>query len=206
MFAAGGVQLERWLRRFRWGWIKTVLIVSVMICTFIFAPMALPILQVETYIDYAKKIGVLRIQGEYHEFGILPQRYADMFGWEEMVGEVARIYNTLSLEEQNKCAIFAGNYGEAGAVDFLGKKHGLPDAISSHNSYYLWGPSEYIGDIVIFIGGSQEDLLQYFDEVFEAGRTDCGYCMPYENDQPIFICRGIKGPISEFWLKVKSFG
>ena len=206
VFAAGGVQFERWLSRVRWGGIKTVLVASVMICVIMFAPMALPILPVETYIDYANKVGVSGVQGENHEFGVLPQHYADMFGWEEIVVEVARVYNTLSPEEQKECAIFARNYGVAGAVDFLGKKHGLPDAISGHNSYYLWGTREYTGEIVIFMGGSHEDLLQYFDEVFEAGRTDCGYCMPYENDQPIFICRGIKGPISEFWLKVKSFG
>jgi len=206
VFAAGGVQFERWLSRVRWGGIKTVLVASVMICVIMFAPMALPILPVETYIDYANKVGVSGVQGENHEFGVLPQHYADMFGWEEVVVEVARVYNTLSPEEQKECAIFARNYGVAGAVDFLGKKHGLPDAISGHNSYYLWGTREYTGEIVIFMGGSHEDLLQYFDEVFEAGRTDCSYCMPYENDQPIFICRGIKGPISEFWLKVKSFG
>lgn len=102
-------------------------------------------------------------------------------------------------------SIFAGNYGEAGAVDLLGKKHGLPDAISSHNSYYLWGPHEYSGDIVIFIGGSQEELMQYFEEVVEAGQTDCGYCMPYENNQIIFLYRGIRGTIREIWPKIKSF-
>ena len=205
VFAAGGVQFERWLNRVRWRGFKTVLVVPVMISAFMFAPMALPILPVDTYIDYAKKIGVSGVQGENHEFGVLPQHYADMFGWEEIVVEVARVYNALSPEEQKVCAIFARNYGVAGAADFLGKKHGLPNAISGHNSYYLWGTREYRGDIVIFIGGTHEDLLQYFDEVFEAGRTDCGYCMPYENDQSIFICRGIKGPISEFLLKMKSF-
>lgn len=206
VFAAGSVQFERWLNRLRWGWTKTVLFASIMICAIMFAPMALPILQVDTYIDYAKKIGVSRVQGENHEFGILPQRYADMFGWEEMVGEVARVYNTLSLEEQNKCAIFAGNYGEAGAISLLGKKHGLPEAISGHNSYFLWGPGSYKGDIVIFVGGDYDDLVLYFDEVYEAGRTDCAYCMPYENNMPIFICRGLKSNIIDFWPKVKSFG
>ncbi len=160
----------------------------------------------ETYIDYAKKVGVSGIQGENHEFGILPQHYADMFGWEEMVEEIGRVYNTLSPEEKKECVIFCTNYGEAGAIDLLGKKHGLPNAISGHNSYYLWGSGRYTGDILIFVGVDYEDLILYFDEVFEAGRTDCEYCMPYENNKPIFICRGIKGPIHEFWLKVKSFG
>jgi len=41
--------------------------------------------------------------------------------------------------------------------------------------------------------------------IFEAGRTDCEYCMPYENNQPIFICRGLKSLIKDFWPKVKNF-
>jgi len=206
VFAAGGVQFERWLNRMRWGGIKSILVAIVLVFAILLSPMALPILPVETYVAYAETAGVSRVQGENHEFGILPQRYADMFGWEEIVGEIGRVYATLTPEEQIKCAIFCSNYGEAGAVNLLGKKHGLPKAISGHNSYYLWGPGRYTGDIIIFVGVDYDDLKLHFDEVLEAGRTDCVYCMPYENNKPIFICRGLKATMSEFWLKVKSFG
>ena len=205
LFAAGGVQIERWLNRVRWGGIRTVVVSCVLILAILLAPMALPILPVETYIEFAEKVGISGVQGENHEFGVLPQHFADMFGWEEIVGEVARIYATLPPEEKKDCAVFTRNYGEAGAVDLLGKKYGLPDAISVHNSYYLWGPRGYSGKILLHIGGRYEDLLMYFEEVIEAGRTDCGYCMPYENDLPIYICRRIKVPINEFWTELKNY-
>ncbi len=60
--------------------------------------------------------------------------------------------------------------------------------------------------VIGFNIGSREDLLRYFDSVEEAGRTDVRYAMPYEYDQPIFICRGIKMPLGKAWSKTKSFG
>ena len=33
----------------------------------------------------------------------------------------------------------------------------------------------------------------------------CQYCMPYENDLPIFLCRGIKMPIEQTWPQTKFF-
>jgi hypothetical protein len=32
------------------------------------------------------------------------------------------------------------------------KKYDLPRAISGHNNYWLWGPREYTGEIMIMIG------------------------------------------------------
>ncbi len=103
VFAAGGVQFERWLSRMRWGGIKTVLVVLVLMFAILLAPMALPILPIDMYVDYANKVGVSGVQGENHEFGVLPQHYADMFGWEEIVSEAGRVFNTLSPEEKKAC-------------------------------------------------------------------------------------------------------
>ena len=46
-----------------------------------------------------------------------------------MVGEVAAIYNSLSPEDRSQTGIWAGNYGEAAAIDFFGPQYGLPDCI-----------------------------------------------------------------------------
>jgi hypothetical protein len=29
--------------------------------------------------------------------------------------------------------------------------------------------------------------------------------MPYEDDQPIFVCRGLKVPLAEIWPRLKHF-
>ena len=137
--------------------------------------------------------------------GRLPQFYADMHGWESIVETVASVYDTLSPEEQNVAAVFTGNYGEAGAIDLLGRRRALPVAVSGHNNYWLWGPRGWTGEVVIVIGGDKEGLGEIFEEVELAARTDCGYCMPYENDQPVWICRGLQAPIDELWPELKHF-
>ena len=44
-------------------------------------------------------------------------------GWQEVAQTVAAYYHTLSPDEQNKTAIFANNYGDAGAIDFFGPRY-----------------------------------------------------------------------------------
>ncbi len=58
-----------------------------------------------------------------------------------MAETVARLNDRLPPDERSEACALAGNYGEAGAINFFGAKHGLPKAISDHNSYYpFWGP------------------------------------------------------------------
>ena len=33
----------------------------------------------------------------------------------------------------------------------------------------------------------------------------CQWCMPYENDVPIYLARGLRQPIETLWPKVKRF-
>jgi hypothetical protein len=97
-------------------------------------------------------------QGDYHE---LPQDYADMMGWEELTQIVGDAYFSLTPDERDGCTIFANNYGEAGAINFYGKKTGLPPAISFHDSYLYWAPDSITGDCLIKIGES-DDLIGMF--------------------------------------------
>jgi hypothetical protein len=36
--------------------------------------------------------------------------------------------------------------------DFFGPQYGLPKAISGHQNYFLWGPRQYTGNIMILMG------------------------------------------------------
>jgi hypothetical protein len=51
-----------------------------------------------------------------------------------------------------RTAIFAENYGEAGAIDLFGARYGLPPAISGRKNYFLWGPRGYTGESIIVVG------------------------------------------------------
>jgi hypothetical protein len=81
----------------------------------------------------------------------------------------------------------------------------LPPAISGHNSYWLWGPRGSSGEILIVIGGEQERLAQLFASVELAATVECGYCMPYENHQPVWIVHDLGLPIDELWPRLKHF-
>jgi hypothetical protein len=119
---------------------------------------------------------------------------------------VARAYGSLPPDEQAECAIYGQNYGEAGAVDFFGWRYGLPKAIAGHNNYWLWGPGERSGKVLIIIGGDREDHLQAYEDVTLFAVHTNPYAMPYESDLPIWICRRPKVTLEQIWPQVKHFG
>jgi hypothetical protein len=205
LFAAGGVVFERFFSRSRLRWTKPAYILVLCLSGIVFAPFALPVLPVETYIRYAEALGTKPWTPENKELSKLPQFYADMFGWEEKAAAVARVFNSLSPEDKTKCAIFADNYGRCGAIDFFGRRYGLPKSIGRHNNYWIWGPRGYTGELVIILGGALEDKQQKFESVEIAGVATCDYCMPYENSLRVYLCRGLKVPLKDLWPQLKSY-
>jgi hypothetical protein len=165
---------------------------------------------VEKTIGFYRSLGITRSQ-EKLRLGVLPQHFADMFGWQEMVAQVGRAYQSLSSEEQGKCLIYVRNYGEAAALDFFGKAYHLPKVACSHNNYWLWGPPVWNGDVAIVIGTSDnlaeslKDLTPYFEKVEHVATTSCQYAMPYENGRPIFLCRRARFSFKDIWPLEKHF-
>jgi hypothetical protein len=204
LFAAGGVALERWLGRPALAWARAVIAI-LLLGGLILAPVVVPILPVDTYIAYAETLGIEPSTSENKELAELPQLYADRFGWEEKAAAVARVYDSLPPEEREVAAVFGENYGRAGAIDHFGPELGLPYAISPHNSYWLWGPRHFTGEVVIVLGGEREGLERSFESVEWAGQVPCRLCMPYESDLPIFVCRDLKLPIAEVWERLKNY-
>lgn len=199
----GAVLTERALKGV---WKKTVLYIHpalLLIGGAVMLPVALPVLPPEGLVAYTKQLGIELTAQENAELGPLPQYHADMFGWEELTREVAKAYNSLTVEEKKRTVVFGQNYGEAGAVSVLGKKYGLPPAISSHNNYYLWGPGSQNLDIVIIIGGDENE--KYFDSVVVSGVSDHPFAMPEERNRTIYIGRGFRYDITKVWGSLKNF-
>jgi hypothetical protein len=146
------------------------------------------------------------IKSEKFDTGILPQHFADRLGWEEMAAAVAEAYDSLPAADRASACIFAGNYGEAGALEFYGPRYGLPHVISGHNNYYIWGPNDCTGETAVVIGvADAEDLRQVFADVEQVSQTHCDYCMPYEDNLPIYVAHGLKTPLKQLWQSAKSF-
>ncbi|MBN2415218.1 glycosyltransferase family 39 protein [bacterium] len=214
LFAAGGLFWESLLRRKRHLVLRTSLAAVPVISGLLLCPIALPILPQETLISWIGTLGINYQSGERHKQGVLPQHFADMHGWRELAETVAGVYSTLSPEEKADCVIYMRNYGEAGAIDFFGKEWGLPAAICPHNNYWIWGPRAWPAPTAIILGVSDDpemsrrDLADHFASVEYAATFSCRYCMPFENNKPIFICRGPRGIVTDvkaFWEHEKHF-
>ena len=169
-------------------------------------PLSVPVLSAEQLQRYSAALGVSPPVEERRELGPLPQEFADMHGWRELAENVARVYHALPPEDRAQCAIFAQNYGEAGAIDFFGRPLGLPAAISGHNSYWFWGPRGATGSVVIVIDGDPRDYEQLFTTVERVGESDHPLAMPDERHLAIYLCRGMHTPLTQVWARTKSFG
>ena len=141
---------------------------------------------------------------ENQNTGRLPQYFADEFGWEEMVREVARAFHTLPADLQAKTAIFANSYGQAGAIDFFGPRYGLPKAICTHQNYWLWGPRDYDGDSVIVLGSDGSGDREHFKTVEVIGRAEHPYSRRDEV-YDIFLCRGLTTDLRQAWPQLKHW-
>jgi hypothetical protein len=198
----GALQIEQWLVN---AIARDFALAAVVVLGLLVAPLALPILPVDVFIRYQKAIGYMPSAGEHQQLGVLPQYYADMFGWPEMAARIAAVYGSLPREDQARAVFFGDNYGEAAAIDVFGRRLGLPPAISGHNNYYLWGPRDHDGSVIIVVGGRRKHYEELFDSIEIAGRIDTPYAMPYETGQPIYVLRGMKPPLQNFWPRVKSY-
>jgi hypothetical protein len=213
LFAAGGTAIEAGLARLPSpAWRRGLgggLALLVVASGAALAPLTLPVLSPESFSRYSQALGIAPASGERHATAALPQHFADMHGWDALVAEVARVWSSLSPEERRRTGVFVQNYGEAGAIDVLGRGEGLPRASSGHNNYFLWGPQapadEPVESLVI-VGGREDDHRAACAELERAGEVRCGLCMPYEDRQPVYLCRGLRAPAAELWPRVKHFG
>lgn len=206
LLPAGSVQLEQLLKGRYVRWIRFPYLICLTALGIFIMPMTLDILPVETFVQYQSMLGMTPSSNEGLELTNLPQFYADRFGWEHLANVTAQVYASLPDSDKPNCLIYGRNYGEAGAVDYFGRKFGLPPAISQHNSYWYWSLKHLKqGMTVIVIGVDRDQLLHDFEEVQEAGIIKSDHAMPYENNLPVSICRKLKRPVQDAWNGKKVF-
>jgi Dolichyl-phosphate-mannose-protein mannosyltransferase len=206
LLAAGAVWLELRALPRTGNWLKPTVVASLLVGGVIAAPLAMPILPVDWAVKYYRFWDVNAVKVENVPLADLPQLFADMYGWPEQVQGVAQVFNSLSSEERQRCALLAYNYGQAAAIDYFGRAYGLPQAISGHNQFGLWGPRGYSGDVVIAIGFTPGRLQDIFEEVTPAARVTSRYAMPEEADLIIYLCRKPKRPLLEIWSNLRWLG
>ena len=203
VFAPGAVWLERLTAGPALKWFRPVYALALLLVGALIAPTAIPVLSIEGYIAYTKKLGIQQQKFENQPESQLPQIFADMVGWEERVKIVADYMHSLPPEEQKITAIGASNDGDAGAVDLFGPKYGLPKAISTANNYRIWGPRGYTGESLILMDeGSPEKYERHCKSLKLVARPDNPYVRPDEN-LPIYHCVGLTPNLQSLWANPK---
>ena len=200
LLAAGAVAIESGLSRPRVGWLKSVIAIILLASGVHLTPIVVPVLSPDKFLAYTKTLPFkLPIMEHSHARAALPQWYSDQFGWKEIVDETAVAWNKLSPAERPDCGVFAQDYGQAGAIDFLGSQYGLPKSLSGHQTWYLWGPRNYSGNCMIVLDDTRETLEKYWNSVEYVGTSaDNPYAL--EKNIDVFICRGSKfGTLTELW-------
>jgi hypothetical protein len=207
LLAAGSVVFELGIDRPRLRWLKPVSIILILAGGAWFAPVVMPVLPIDDYIGYQEKLPIRPPRSEhFHERAVLPQHYADQFGWHEIVSEVVVAWNRIPRDQRADCGIFAQDYGQAGAIDWYGPAYGLLPSLSGHQTWYLWGPRGYSGNCLIVLDDSRKKLETLFNHVeFVGNSPDNPYAL--EKNIPVFICTGWKSPgsLSDAWPKFKKW-
>lgn len=203
LMAAGGVAWEGWTKRPQLFWARWILAVILLIGGVLFAPMAVPLLPPRDLVAYQQRLGIVPKAAEVGHDAAIPQYFSDRFGWERFVRTTAKAFESLSAEEKAKCVIVAGNYGQAGALEYWSRAYDLPPVYCRHNSYWLWGPPPGDGEVVIAINFDRDDLADLFFQVTEAGVAVTPEAE--EDEIRVWICRGLRPSFHELWGQLKMF-
>jgi len=204
-FAGGAVALERLAARWGGRWLKGGAWALTVASAVALAPLVLPLFPPPEVAAYVAHTGLLP-RVERGSTSPIPQWLADRTGWEDFTADIAAVYRALPPEDQARAAVYAPAYGPAGALELLGPAHGLTAKVySNHNSYWLWGRGLPNPEVLIAIGSDEEDLAQLFTHVERRPSPRCTYCMSWRDGLPVYVARGPKLSLAEFWEHDPNF-
>ncbi|MDQ2718719.1 MAG: glycosyltransferase family 39 protein [Bacteroidota bacterium] len=194
LFAFGAYHLECFTTKYSRAW-KYVFIIIPLVLGILLIPLLLPVAKPQTLASYYKathldKAGVLKWEDLQNH--ALPQDFADMLGWKEITEKTAKAYSALNDEEKKHALIFCDNYGQAGAVNFYGKKYNLPGAYSDNASFLYWLPdSLHVNNMILVTDDQQEmhhDFIKDFTSVILSDSVTNEYAR--EKGSLIIILKG----------------
>ena len=170
------------------------------------APAGLPILPPAALARYATTFHLSpQIERGAGKRTALPQWFADRLGWEELVADVAAARDRLTPAERERVVYFAPSYGQAGALEWLGRERDLRPVYCTHNNWFLWGPPPDPVEVAIVLGDDPGHLEPLFEQIELARIHDCEHCMPWRDEMPIWIVRRPRVRIADHWGEWKNF-
>lgn len=197
LLAAGAVVLERGIARLQARVATAARAAAALVLLLAFATSALVSLPLAPIGSQA-----WHISRHFHD------NFAEQVGWPELVAQVAAVYHALPPAERARTAIYANNYGEAGAINRYGPAHGLPTAISDINSYWYRGYGDPPATTVIVLGDDAEGVADTPATCTLAGRVRIPHGVENEESghPDIYVCRDLRFDWAKVWPLMQSFG
>jgi hypothetical protein len=197
LLAAGAVAIDAWLQA-RPGRLRNLLLASAL-TTAVAVPLVLPVLPVAD-IGWTYKIN---------------KNPGETVGWPQVVRTVDGVWKSLPARRRASAVIFAGDYGEAGAINELGRGTGLPTAVSGDNSEWWWGPGNSRATTVVAVMPGPVDITSsaataYLRQFFTRVRVAATLSNPYgirnqEWDGHVYVCTGLRRPWAQLWPRLRLY-
>lgn len=203
--AAAGRAVEGLAARPALRWLPAAATALMILALATGAPMSIPLLPPDRYVAYERALGLKPPAEAREEPSELPLHFALRFYGVPLVGAVSAAYESLSRDERKRVVILADSFHEAGGVNVLGRAVGLPRAIAIHNNYWLWGAGAVADDIFLVVAPIDSELLTLFTSVERVAEIDCRWCMPFQRDKAVYVCRAPRRPLREVWPELKEF-
>jgi len=207
LLAAGAVIIESITATRGWRWARAAFLFLLVVTGALLLPFGLRILSAPQLVTYMSIVQPPMQPSERGHFGsVLPQHFSDSFGWEEMTERVAHVFHALPANQQRDCVIIASGYGETGAINYYGRRLGLPHAYAAQNSCYFWGPPA-VTDSTTFIVLLEHDTppIAALDSFQLAAVHDHPFAMPQECGVRILVGRLPNIPVAALWRAEKEF-
>ena len=198
LLAAGAVAIDAWLQA-RPGRLRNLLLASAL-TTAVAVLIVLPVLPAA---DIAWTYKTNPTLGE-------------TVGWPQFVQTVDGVWKSLPPRQRASAVIFTGDYGEAGAINELGRGTGLPTAVSGQNSEWWWGPGNPRATTVVAVmpgpvdvtgSGAYLYLMQFFTSVRVAATLSNPYGLHNQEwGGHVYICTGPRQPWAQIWPQLRHYG
>jgi hypothetical protein len=200
LLAGGGVVFERFASRKGRAWARPATVGLLLASFAALAPLSLPIMSVQT----ADRVAEIVTFGAMESSREITGDLHGMFGWEERVETVAKVFYSLSPEERDTTVIFGAGYGVAGAIDHFGGAYGLPKAVSNHLTYHYWGLPDKPITTFVFAGvpTANPQLRSLFADVSPAAETVLENVDPSDRIFSVTVCRSPRMEAHEMWAKL----
>jgi hypothetical protein len=133
----------------------------------------------------------------------------EQLGWDTFVNTVVQVRDSLTSEQRASLGIVTANYGEQGAVEILGRSHGLPAPLSLTNSAWLRGYPTPQPSTLIVTGLDSDEANDEFTSCQRAAHVP--YAANLNNEESkyhpdVFVCGPPRLPWPDFWKKYQRFG